>query len=191
MPPWSPAAAVSPWLCTRPSVFRAPLFHREERRVGVQPLQVPEFGWAGRAQRALQSGCRGAAEGSRGPSKVPMLVLGIPQETIEGAPLSFRSCFRFFPPDWCRILRRRCPRTGWALLCTWRTRRVACTVGSQSLKYEPRSSFAPPPQPRPGHRRLCGWPTGLGECWRWRGRCCTHDSFDSADSAGSSCFAGT
>ena len=139
MPPWSPAAvaAVSPWLCTRPSVALRP--HRRQRRLEVYPLQAPEFGWAGHAQRALQSGCRGAAEGSRGPVQGAHPRSGHPvRDDRRRAAQLLELASVFSPPEvcrWCRILRRRCPRTGWALLCTRGTRRcVACTVGSQRLE---------------------------------------------------------
>ncbi|CAE7947866.1 PPP4R2r [Symbiodinium sp. KB8] len=61
--------------------------HGEERRVEVQPSQAPEFGWAGHAQRALQSGAAELQKDPEASSKVPILVLDIPRKTTEGVPL--------------------------------------------------------------------------------------------------------
>ena len=88
---------------------------------------------------AFESGCRGAAEGSRGPVQGAHPRSGHPaRDDRRRAAQLLELASGFSPPEvcrWCRILRRRCPRTSWALLCTRGTRRcVACTVGSQRLE---------------------------------------------------------
>ena len=85
------------------------------------------------------------------PSKVPILVLDIPRETTEGAPLSFWSLLQVFPRpryaagvEFCEgdVLGpagRCCARGGPGAVSHARS-------AHRGLKYEPRSSFVPPPQ---------------------------------------------
>ena len=125
--------------------------HGEERRVEVQPSQAPEFGWAGHAQRALQSGAAELQKDPEASSKVPILVLDIPRKTTEGVPLSFWSLLQFFPRPRCAAgvefcegdvlgpAGRCCARGGPGTVLHARS-------AHRGLKYEPRSSFAPPPQ---------------------------------------------